>query len=60
MENLGEGDSYMGEMLFFSYRGVIQCLGLSVHLKENLPVVNINYSLMTYNFKDKSKHLLYA
>ena len=33
---------------------------VSNHLKENLPVVNINYLLLTYNFKDKLRHLLEA
>ena len=31
---------------------------VSIHLKENLPLVNINYLLITYNFKDKLRHLL--
>ena len=50
-----------GEMLFFSLRGgIIQVLVVSIHLKENLPVVNTNYLLMTYKIKDKLRHLLEA
>ena len=37
---------------------VIRGLVVSIHLKENLPVVNINYLLMTYNFKGKFSNLL--
>ena len=31
---------------------------VSIHLKENQSVVDINYLLMTYNVKDKLRHLL--
>ena len=45
----------MGGMLFFSLRGGINHpkLVVSIHLKENLSVVNINYLLMPCNVKDK-------
>ena len=45
----------MGEIMFFSLRDWpgIRGLVVSIDLKENLPVVNINYLLMTYNFKVK-------
>ena len=33
---------------------------VSIHLKESLPVVNINYLLMTYNFKVRLRYLLWA
>ena len=53
------GEAIWGEILFFSLSGgIIQGLVVSIYLKENLPVVNINYLLMTYNFKDKLRHLL--
>ena len=36
---------------------IIQGLVVSIHLKENLPVDNINYLLMTYNFIEQIKTL---
>ena len=36
---------------------IIQGLVVSIHLKENLPVDNINYLLMTYNFMEQIKTL---
>ena len=45
-------------MLFLGLRGVIRGLVVSIHLTENLNVVHIAYLFMTYNFKDKLRHLL--
>ena len=54
MENLGGGD-YLGGWCFL-------VLGFSSlnpsNLPENLPVVNISYSLVAYHFKDNLRHLL--
>ena len=36
---------------------IIQGLVVSIHLKENLPVDNINYLLMIYNFMEQIKTL---
>ena len=36
---------------------IIQGLVVSIHLKENLPVDNINYLLMTCNFMEQIKTL---
>ena len=47
-----------GEMLFLVFARNIQVLVVSIHLKENLPVVNINYLLMTCNFNGKLRYLL--
>ena len=58
LDNLGEGGVYMGGMLFFSIREIIRGIVISILLKKNLLVVNMNYLLMTYNFKHKSRHLL--
>ena len=55
VENLG-GEGYTGKIL--GEKEVIRGLVVSIHLKENLPVVNINYLLMTYNFKGKFSNLL--
>ena len=45
-----------GSIVFFSLRGwdylTFSCLNSS-NLPENLPVININYSLVTCHFKDK-------
>ena len=60
VENIGGRGSYMGEMLLFILGGweIIRGLVVSIHLKENLPVVKINYLIMTFHFKDKLRHLL--
>ena len=58
LDNLGEGGVSLGGMLFFSIREIIRGIVISILLKKNLLVVNMNYLLMTYNFKDKSRHLL--
>ena len=50
-----------GESCFLDIGGggrIIRGLVVSIILKENLPVVNINYLHMAYNFKDKLRHLL--
>ena len=44
--------------LILGEKEVIRGLVVSIHLKENLPVVNINYLLMAYNFKGKFSNLL--
>ena len=53
----------MGGILFSSLWGDhprFSSLIVSNYLKEKLPVVNINYLLVTYNFKNKLRHLLEA
>ena len=62
VENLGGGKAIWGKMLFFSLRweegGVTRGLVVSIHIKENVPVVNINFLHMAWNFKGKLIHLL--
>ena len=61
MENTGGGRRLYGGMLFFSLWGDhprFSSLIVPIRLKGNLPVVNINSLLITYNFKDKLRHLL--
>ena len=48
------GVGYMRELS----GGVIWSLVVSIYLEDNRSVVNINNSLMTYNFKDKLRHFL--
>ena len=54
MEDLRGREGYIGGMLLFSLKDeeINTCLVFSIHPKENLSVVNINYFLMTYNSKD--------
>ena len=50
-------ETIQGEMLFFSLsRDHLRFS--SFNHEENLLVVNINYLLMTYNFKDKLRYLV--
>ena len=51
------GRLYGGECCFLALKGIIRGLLVSIHLKENLPIVNIKL-LITHNLKDKLKHLL--
>ena len=44
---LVRGGGYMGGILFFVLGMIIRWLVVSIHPKENLPVVNFNYLLMT-------------
>ena len=48
------GVGYMRELR----GGVIWSLVVSIYLEDNRSVVNMKYSLMTYNFKVKLRHFL--
>ena len=46
-----------GGCCFLLLGGIVCGLVVSIYLKENLPVVNINYLLMTYYFKGQRTNL---
>ena len=51
-ETTSEGFQDDGLLPIIKDEGINTCLVVSIHPKENLSVVNINYFLMTYNSKD--------